>query len=244
VAIIPALLVAAVLVVVALAPGPDPPPAVPVTLTALPVPVVAVVAPARAGRRSRLAARSRRPGLVGTRGRRPLGSLVLRRVGLRWNRCRQGRGGRTGRGSGLATGGLADGVRAAGGSPDGVRATAGCWRAGWRCTATTTLAWPSSPAGAAALSGRVVDRWRGGGAAAASLGRPPDRLARLSRGGSTWITSGRPRSGIAGSSSSATGWLIDSASSSLVATMAANDVAASDATPKATTSEALRRDDT
>jgi hypothetical protein len=122
-----------------------------------------------------------------------------------------------------------------------VRATAGRWRAGWRCTATTTLAWPSSPAGAARSR---ADRWRGGEAAAASFGRPPDRLARRSRGGSTWITSGRPRPGIAGSSSSATGWLIDSASSSLVATMAANDVAASDATPTATTSEALRRDDT
>jgi hypothetical protein len=38
--------------------------------------------------------------------------------------------------------------------------------------------------------------------------------------------------------------VIDSASSSLVATMAASDVAASDATPMATTSDALRRDDT
>jgi hypothetical protein len=73
---------------------------------------------------------------------------------------------------------------------------------------------------------------------------PVGGFARPRPGGSTWMTPGTPRSGTGGSSGSATGWANDSTRSSLVATIAASDVAASDATPRATTTEALRRDDT
>jgi hypothetical protein len=58
------------------------------------------------------------------------------------------------------------------------------------------------------------------------------------------MTPGGTSEGVGGSSCSATGWANDSTSSSLVATIAASEVAASDATPRATTTEALRRDDT
>jgi hypothetical protein len=55
---------------------------------------------------------------------------------------------------------------------------------------------------------------------------------------------GVPRSGTGGSSRPETGRPNDSTNSSLVATIAASDVPASAATPRATTSEVLRRDDT
>jgi hypothetical protein len=92
---------------------------------------------------------------------------------------------------------------------------------------TTTLRRGTTAAGAPA--GRLG---RGGPGTAGGL-TPP------CRGGSTWMMPGRPRSGMGGSSRSAAGRSNDSASSSLVAT-----IAASDATPRATTTDALRRDDT
>jgi hypothetical protein len=131
---------------------------------------------------------------------------------------RTGRGGRGGSGR-TGRGGSGRTGRGAGGavagSSAGVRTTAGSRRAG-----------------------------RGFGLVARSRDRPAGGLARPRPGGSTWMTPGPPRSGTGGSSCSATGWANDSTSSSLVATMAASDVAASEATPRATTTEALRRDDT
>ena len=154
-------------------------------------------------------------------------------------RSGRGRGGRTGRGSGPASGGSAEGLRTGGRSTEGLRITAGWRRAGRRWTAATTPPRSSSSEAVAPFPDR-----RGGGAAAGARDRPPDGSARPRFGGSTWMTPGRPRSGRGGSGSSDTGWVIDSASSSLVAIMAASDAAASDATPMATTSDVLRRDDT
>jgi hypothetical protein len=82
-------------------------------------------------------------------------------------------------------------------------------------------------------------RGRGLGSGSRSREPPAGGLARPRPGGSTWMTPGTPRSGAGGSCCSATGWANDSTRSSLVAT-----IAASDATPRATTTEALRRADT
>jgi hypothetical protein len=177
----------------------------------------------------------------GLSGRRGEGTRTrLSGCGLRAVQRRRGRWGRLGSArGGLKLGGRTGRTAGGGGarSRAGWRTTTGSCRAGRRCTATTTPA-PSRSSG-------WVGGWRRGGCLAAGIPeRPGGRGARSCSGGSTSMVPSVPRSGTGGSSRRGTGGVNDSTSSSLLATIAASDVAASDATARATTTDALRRGDT